>query len=86
MIAIIKIILVMLVLVGMVLLLLGINHLFCNHRDTYNDKSDADLRRNLEHEREVIPPGSLFSGFLAKEIRKGERPSRKRSISASSPR
>lgn len=63
----------MLVLLGMVMLLLGINHLFTHHDGFYDDSASDRLRKDMNTGSSVIPPESLFSGFLARSIRKAER-------------
>ena len=61
----IRVALILVILVGMVILLLAINHLAHND-DTLNEKETRKFKDEVENEKDVISRRSVFHGFLAR--------------------
>lgn len=67
-----KIVLVVLILGGMIMILLGISHIF--HRDDLNtEEDDLQLKEDLENKENVVSEKSVFYNFLVKS-EKGKHP------------
>ncbi|MCM1290311.1 MAG: hypothetical protein NC201_02305 [Prevotella sp.] len=69
---IIRLVLVLLILVGMVMVLLGINH-FLLRSDTDERQETERLRRDVKNKDYVISRYSLFHMFLAREHKSASR-------------
>lgn len=64
-----KILLMLLIIGGMVMILLGIGHLF--HNDDLNTKEDDLMLRNeVEHQEDVVGEKSVFYNFIMKHAEK----------------
>lgn len=64
----IKVFLVVLILVGMIMVLVGIRHLFCRQIMDFDDKESDDLRRDVENSMDVISDTSVFYNFLVRSL------------------
>lgn len=60
-----KIALVGIILIGMIMILLGINHLTRND-DSITYEETQDYRQELPHEKHAISSKSVFNNFLAR--------------------
>lgn len=64
-----KLILVGIILLGMIVILLGINHL--SHNDGSLSASETDLyKEDIKTEKKVISSRSVFNNFLGRNMRK----------------
>ncbi len=59
-------VLVLVVLVGMMVLLLGVNRMFRQGIDEPEADAAERLKKDIEHEDDVITPHSLFHAFLGR--------------------
>lgn len=71
-ISIFKISLVVIILFGMIMILLGINHLTHND-DSLNSDETAQYKHDLAEEKSVISTKSVFHNFLAKSMKRHTR-------------
>lgn len=67
-----KIILVLIIILGMIVLLLGINHLSHND-DSISEEETEKLKSELTKESRVISPRSVFHRFLARSDSHGKK-------------
>lgn len=59
-------VLVLIVLIGMVALLMGVNRMFHQSIDNPEKGTADNLRHDIEDEESVIPPQSVFHPFLSR--------------------
>lgn len=67
-----RVALVVVILVAIISLLLGINHLSHND-DTISEEETSNFREEVKEKQEVISNRSVFHKFLARESRVGKR-------------
>ena len=67
-----RVALVGIILIGMIMILLGINHLTHND-DSLTDEETQSYRQDIPTEKRVISSKSIFNNFLARSMKRAVR-------------